>query len=799
MQLSNETAPATVTAEKTETPFKLEDFPFVEAQQTRASKMRLIFNQARNRFEFVCSYGEKDVCKTVGFRWDGSTKSWHTADASIACQLAQYADPSDEKIAGLLTASIAKKAEIRAASVAADADCDAPVPAGLSYLPYQRAFLKYLRSIRDTGKKGILQADQMGLGKTIQFLGAINDDESFRKILIICPASLKLNWQREAKKWLVRNMRIAVATAKECDLTADVLIINYDIAAKLKSRLASVEWDLIGCDESHALKNSKAARTRAILGGGKQREKALPGRFWILMSGTPILNRPCELWNTVRLLDQGGLGSSWRTFHERYCDLQDNGFGMDYTGASNLEELQERLRSSIMIRRLKDDVLKELPAKRRSIIPLAAGSKAARLLKKEWEIQQRAEEIADLIREEHGTSEREKVKKLRAKIADSIGEMAKIRAELALIKAEELGEMLIEKAEQEPILVFCHHHSSIDLLVEKLSAAGLRVGKIDGRESITKRDQTVVDFQAGKLDAAILQTHAAGVGLTLTRSRYVIFLELDWTPGRMVQAEDRVHRVGQTNSVQVDYLVYDDSLDAYLCKTLLHKESLIAQAMDNTSEPGSADADVDAFLATIELKKQALAEEEMEKVRKEEEEAALSKMTPEEAEEYYAKSEAEAHKRIEKNIMAGFKPEAEKAERLAKWKEKGHEIKPELRGNLEKGSNPEFLLHDRVTGESWIIRRHKGHVEWERYKAGVTAEVWTADGQAALTTESTGAQKYENRAGAILAQFLAAPSSRRFEIVGPVTCCCCSQDLTDPLSVELGIGPVCRRKMDIAA
>jgi SNF2 family DNA or RNA helicase len=220
----------------------------------------------------------------------------------------------------------------------------------------------------------------MGLGKTIQGIGVWNCCR-FEKTLVVCPASLKLNWKREFEKWAIRPIKVQIINGTKTDAWPvnddyDVLIINYDIVVAHKPRLMEIDWDFQIVDECHYLKNPDTKRTKALLGykprsgSASKSEKPIPGRCKIYMSGTPIVNRPVELWPLLSSVDPKGLGVSFFGFAKRYCAAKQTGWGWDFSGASNLEELQERLRERFMCRRLKQDVLKDLPAKRRQVLEL---------------------------------------------------------------------------------------------------------------------------------------------------------------------------------------------------------------------------------------------------------------------------------------------------------------------------------------------------------------------------------------------------------------------------------------------
>jgi SWI/SNF-related matrix-associated actin-dependent regulator 1 of chromatin subfamily A len=187
-------------------------------------------------------------------------------------------------------------------------------------------------------------------------------------VLIICPASLRINWLRESKKWLVRNMSAVIVTGSSWPTGIEINIINYDILTRHTANLLSEEWDLVICDESHYLKNPAARRTIAVVGkDAKKGEEAVPGikaRRRLMLTGTPIPNRPIEGWPLFHWLAPDEFRSFFG-YAKQFCAAHNTGYGWDFSGSSNLGALQDKLRSTIMIRRLKADVLKELPAKRR--------------------------------------------------------------------------------------------------------------------------------------------------------------------------------------------------------------------------------------------------------------------------------------------------------------------------------------------------------------------------------------------------------------------------------------------------
>lgn len=708
-----------------------------------------------NQFIFECEFGDHYTAKNAGFSWDRTKQIWKTTDWRDADKIIQFADDSAwEAIKrGVETSHVA-----RVASTSHSSGLTVPTPAGLSLRPFQVASVAYYDHLKKSGKPGMLIGDEMGTGKTIQACSIINYDDSINRVLIICPASLKLNWKKELAKWLVRPMTAKAIEAKDAakGLDSDIIIINYDIATKLRPALEEIEFDLVICDESHHLKNSKAQRTVAVVGGMRpatkeeqERDKVqekrvskLKTKFWVMMTGTPILNRPCELWTTISLLDRAGLGQDWFGYHKRYCGAKKTyGGHWDFSGSSNQEELQEKLRSSFMIRRLKKDVLAELPDKVRTIIPLDPAAKSKKLVVEEQDLEAKKKSLQAKVDATRAKMEKLKpgerlpegdaamLAEMTSEIGETIDEMTRLRHDLALLKANECKGLLIDAAEAGPVLIFAHHHDAIDATVLNLRAAGIKVGKIDGRDSIEERQSVVEDFQDGKLDAAVLGIKAAGVGLTLTRSSHVIFLELDWTPGIMAQAEDRAHRIGQKDSVQVDYLVYDGSTDSYLAQMLLEKEENISKTMDDNTAP------------------------------------------TETVEEAVARWESDALGRVKDYVTKEIKKQKdERRRREAMLKEQSDKIQKYIQ---------EGLLKEVSDGQAFI----DGFFNKNYHNAEAAALI----GVTLHSIQKRGLHVYLD------GQPVEEITVEKAWHYG--TCSCCGKTLTDPESIRTGIGPICRKNI----
>lgn len=520
------------------------------------------------RFVWAGTFEERLLPKQAGFRWDPERKMWWTSFVETAAKLAKYADASaSSKING--------HQETVASSRATDADIEIPAPDGLSYLPFQRAGIAYALAAMDRGQSGVLIADEMGLGKTIQAIGVINARPEIKRVCVVCPALLKLNWRNELTRWLARPMTLEIWSGKTGSTAADIIILNYDIAKRrLPDLAARGVFDLLILDESQAIKNQKAQRTKAVLD--------VPARFTLFLTGTPILNRPIELFTTLSRLDPARMGRNFVSYGIRYAGAYRGAWGWDFSGSSHLDELQEKLRAGLMVRRLKADVLKELPAKRRAIVALEPSGREAKAAikaqREEWE-----KLVAELGYE--GA-----VARLQSGGGFDFETLSASRKELAELKAPQVVEFVREALESsEKVVVFAHHHEMLDALAEGL--AEFNPARVDGRTQADRRQEQVERFQNDPACRVFIGgILVAGVGLTLTAASHVILAELPWRPADVQQAEDRCHRIGQMDSVFVQHLVFDGSLDADMASLIVGKQAVIDEALDTDSSQAQAEA-----------------------------------------------------------------------------------------------------------------------------------------------------------------------------------------------------------------
>ena len=537
------------------------------------------------RFELFCTQAEGMLAKEMGFHWDYLKKCWWTGLVDIARVFVPWADGSAK----------AKFDEFNAQvnlSRATDANIVIPVPNGLSYLPFQKAGIAYAVSRPIT-----LIADQMGLGKTIQTIGVINYDPTIKKVLVICPASLKINWGRELMKWIA-NKKLSGGFVYGNDFPdTDIVIINYDIVNKWRWKIDSIHWDLVIGDEIHYCKNTTSQRSRAVLGwisqSGKTSRPPIIADRRIYLTGTPILNRPIELWPLIRIADPEGLGSSFWGFAKTYCKAWEAPWGWDFSGCAveKMSDLQQRLRAKFMIRRLKSEVLKDLPTKRRQIIPIPGGDRIAAVQQEllfynqnNLELHIEEMELSRAIAEQEQVfadqqSYKEATLGLRTANKARFDKMASLRHATAIAKLPYVISYIVDMMEQEEkIVVFCHHRDLVEGLRKRFEGCCV---VMHGGMKMPERQQAVDRFQNEDGVKLIIGTIGTmGEGWTLTRAAYVLFAELDWVPGKLNQCEDRLHRIGQQESVLIHHLVFDGSLDANMAKMLVEKQEKIEAALD---------------------------------------------------------------------------------------------------------------------------------------------------------------------------------------------------------------------------
>lgn len=452
-------------------------------------------------------------------------------------------------------------------------------------LPHQREGISWLRS-RGSG----ILADQPGLGKTLQTIASLDPPA-----VVVCPAVLKAEWADEVRKWRpelsTRVVSGAKALAPEDYVSADVLVLNYDILDKHEEAIvgahATRPWATFVCDEAHALKTlemqKKPGKEPKYEGSRRSVSAARISRITprvILLSATPVLNRPVELWPLLHMLDP----ERWDDFVEfgkHYCagflesvPRKGQSFrskAWNFDGASNVEELHRALVRDHMLRR--DKSVLSLPPKRRVTEQVWLPTMAAR----EYERAQR--EFLAWVFEQGGAAKVAKAKK-----AEKLAKMTALRGLSAKGKVPLAVEWIAASLRrgEGPIVVMAHHSEALQSLATGLteSVPGIRLGHIVGGQAEHARKRDKEAFQAGQLDVILCSIMAAGVGLTLTRSCRMLVLERTFRAMDLVQAEDRIHRLGQTREVTITYLDARGTIDERIAKLLMRKTTTIAGVID---------------------------------------------------------------------------------------------------------------------------------------------------------------------------------------------------------------------------
>jgi superfamily II DNA or RNA helicase len=474
----------------------------------------------------------------------------------------------------VLTKEVAARTENVEASKAADAEIEVEGLGG-TLRPFQKAGVAYA-----VKRERTFIADEMGLGKTVQALATIHKAQAYPAI-VVCPASLKLNWKRETEKWLPgRTVSVWNGTP---GADADVVIVNYDVLRKHAALLIRLNAQAIVFDESHYVKNRKAQRTQAAL------EIAKSCRIRLALTGTPVLNRPNELVTQLevigRLQDFGG----WYKFVQQYCNAHSTRYGWDVGGARNLDQLNDKLRSICFVRRKKEDVLTELPPKMRNTVEVSITNRAeynkavddlldylrsAAFVQYVNENADEDEDFSTLI-EEADRAATQKANAARAAMhLVKINTLKQLAAAGKLEAAFEWIDNFVESGEK--LVIFAHHKHIVRSIAERYNA-----DFISGDVPISARQAAVDKFQNdSSAQIIVLNLQAGGVGITLTASSNVLFIEQPWSPGVVDQAEDRCHRIGQTDSVTAWTMLGEQTIDSEIYELIQAKRAVVDAATD---------------------------------------------------------------------------------------------------------------------------------------------------------------------------------------------------------------------------
>jgi hypothetical protein len=439
-------------------------------------------------------------------------------------------------------------------------------------LPYQLDGIAFA-----AGAGRAILADDMGLGKTIQGIGMaelLAQEAGIRKVLIVCPASVKSQWRSEVLRFSARNCQVVLGGAakraaqyeNECFFT----ICNYEQVLRDIVAIERVKWDLIVLDEGQRIKNWEAKTTQTM--------KSLRSTFALVLSGTPLENRLDDLFSVVEFIDDRRLGPAFR-FYNRHRVTDESGKVIGY---KDLDLLRESLKP-VLLRRTRSSVMKDLPPRTTEIVRIPPTGE-------QLEIDQAQMQIVSTIVSKKYISEMDLLRLQKALLlarmnADSTFLVDK-RAPGYSTKLERLEELFEELAAEESrkIVLFSEWTTMLTLIERRIKRFKLDYVRLDGSVPQKKRQQLVHQFQRDPACRLFLTTNAGSTGLNLQAANTVINVDLPWNPALLEQRIARAHRMGQKNPVQVYLLVTEETIEEKLLGTLAAKHDLALAALDMESK-----------------------------------------------------------------------------------------------------------------------------------------------------------------------------------------------------------------------
>ena len=443
--------------------------------------------------------------------------------------------------------------------------------------PYQELCVAYMEEVYKNGD-GVLIADEMGLGKTIEAIAWLSLHPEIRPAMIVCPASVKQNWYREIKKWLPDSDVQLIRNGKDTfELGKDFYVVNYDLIWRLDD-IDKVKIESIIFDEVTAIKESKAKRSKTAKRLGRK------AKYVVGLSGTPIMNRPIEFYNFLNMISPKEF-NNWIYFGTRYCGGRQIRIGnrqiWQFSGATNLNELGKRLKS-LMLRRKKEQVLTELPAKRRQTIYLELPYK----YKKEY-IKKEKDLIWSLDALKSNIS---------LQVPDVLAKLGLLRHTIGMAKVEIANSYIKQVIENDnKLVVFAHHQDVLNKLEENIKKAKINYVRADGSTPTEDRQKYIDKFQEDDNCKVFLASSAMGMGVTLTAASNALFVERQWSPSLEEQMEDRIHRIGQNDGVLIQYMQVENTFDERMAKVINSKREIMSQVLDGGFENNKVDTEESAI------------------------------------------------------------------------------------------------------------------------------------------------------------------------------------------------------------
>ncbi len=527
-------------------------------------------------FDFDFNYQVLDLCRFLknemgykNFGFDPKTKKWRFNNLSAIDHIkSRYplVEVTNEVEWALTAFNMVKEKELdrvlAGQKIKEKEDSDIKVK-GLKgeLFPYQKVGVEFF--VNNKGRA--ILADTMGLGKSLQALAYIVHIKAKRS-LIVCPASVKYSWEKEIKKWtdlkfLIVNSKMDLA--EELKEKPNVLVINYDILERFYEILVGYGSEVMVVDEFHYIKSNTAKRTRVV--------KALSAYApsVLLLSGTPLLSRPVELFNGLNIMDPTRW-NNWLEYTRKYCGGHSGYFGWDAKGATNVEELKSRI-SRYFLRRRKDEVLLDLPPKRYIDVPVEIDTAT----RKEYEMA--LYDFKQYLKKVKKKTDKQTAKTMQAEKLVKLGALRQLTTTGKIEIAYETIKNIIDSGEK--VVVFSVYNKPIIELAAKL---GEECVILLGDTLEQQRKEVVDKFQDDpKVKVFLGGLKSAGVGITLTSGQNVLFIDYSWVPADHDQAQDRIHRIGQkADSVSIYQLYARNTIDDYMRKILAHKKKIFDQIID---------------------------------------------------------------------------------------------------------------------------------------------------------------------------------------------------------------------------
>jgi len=419
--------------------------------------------------------------------------------------------------------------------------------------PYQKEAIYFLLHARG---RAIL-ADDMGLGKTIECLAYLTTAK-IGHTLVVCPATVTYKWEDEIHKWMPEaDCQIVKKGTDKIDYNKRFLIMSYGMLVSKAEELHTHTFDCIVYDEIHAINNPATARYKAA--------KSMKATKLIGLSGTPFLNRPIEMQSTLALISPLAWGNRWR-YANRYCNAYQDGFGWNFDGHSNEEELSERIKDTLL-RRTKADVAFQLPELTRSVLMVS--------------------------------SDKSEYNEMLEKGINDTGDLFRLKHEIGRAKAKPAAELALDilQGEGSKVVIFAHHQDVIEKIMALLAREGHNCLHILGSDSQSQRAEAAKKFQKDGGERVIIISEAGGEGIDLFRSQYLIMAERCWNPGKEEQIEARLHRIGQSNAVTAYYLIWKETIDEEIHELIEDKRNVFKQII------GSQDIDTNIQNVLVERMK----------------------------------------------------------------------------------------------------------------------------------------------------------------------------------------------------